>query len=62
MALDISFIGFGDSEQEGFEQLFPFFEEDPVLLAPIQFTPLSSVRTALTLGKVTANVWLSAYS
>jgi hypothetical protein len=57
MIIDVSCIGFGEACDEGFEQLFPFLDDDSSNdMAPIQFASIPIVRSALTKANVSAAV------
>ena len=59
---DISVIGFHEASDEGFEQLFPFIDDDDAkLLGPIQFTPLNIVREALKAASLSSSVCCSFF-
>ena len=43
---------------KGFEQLFPFFDnDDDKVMGPIQFTTMTLVRQALTMANISSNVY-----
>ncbi|KAH7820105.1 uncharacterized protein MONOS_2844 [Monocercomonoides exilis] len=51
--IDVSSIGFGEACDEGFEQLFPFLDDDESnVMAPIQFASLELVRSALQIAEI----------